>query len=402
MLRSLFERLLLSRWRGPGLRVRYWDGRDLVVGTPPSALTLHLRSPSVVRQILRNPSLGFGRAYADGRLEVEEDFQRFLRTAMTLGQGEAAALLAVARRLFRLFALPVSPARAEANARFHYDRGNDFFRLWLDPSLTYSCAYFRTEQDDLATAQTQKRELICRKLDLKPGQTLLDVGCGWGSLLFHAMERYGVRGVGVTPSRKQAAYIEAEAGRRKCADKLTLEVADWRSVRGAYDRVVSVGMYEHVGRAHGREFFQAWSRWLKPGGTSVLHTIGGMVGIPADPWMGTHIFPGTYLPSLAELAAHAASVGLVVADVEDLWRHYALTLAAWSRNFARARGEIVRLTNEHFARTWWLYLNASEASFRTGRILLWQMVLTKGKRWEQSLTREGWDLSTFETYKERR
>lgn len=392
MLRSLFKRFFLSRWRGPGLRVRYWDGREAMAGKPPWTTTLHIRSPSVLRGMLRNPSLGFGHAYVDGRLEVEGDWQRFLQTAFTLGEGEIAAPLAAAWRLFRLLPRPVSPARAEANARFHYDVGNEFFQAWLDPSLTYSCAYFRTEQDDLATAQAQKRELICRKLDLKPGQTLLDVGCGWGSLLFHAMERYGVTGIGVTPSRAQAAYVETEAKRRKCADKLTLHVADWRSVDGTYDRVVSVGMYEHVGRVHGREFLRKWGGWLKPGGTSVLHTIGAMAGIPADPWMGAYIFPGTYLPSLAELAAHAASAGLVVADVENLWRHYALTLAAWSRNFAHARNAVVRMTDEQFFRTWWLYLNSAEASFRTGRILLWQMVLTKGKRWEQPLTREGWVL----------
>ncbi len=392
MTRTLFERAVLPSWHGPGLRIRYWDGREVTAGPSPVALTLHVRSPSVLWQAARNPSLGFGRAYADGRLTLDGDLQTFLQAAFTLPGGGGLSPLATLSRLLRLLPRATPPARAEANARFHYDRGNDFFALWLDPSLTYSCAYFRTEQDDLATAQEQKRELLCRKLDLARGQTLLDVGCGWGSLLFHAIERYGVRGIGVTPSREQARYVEEEARRRGLADRLTLHVADWRTIGGAYDRVVSVGMYEHVGRAHGREFHERWARWLKPGGTSVLHTIGTMESTPVDPWLNEHIFPGGYLPSLTELASHAATAGLIVADVENLWRHYALTLAAWSKAFWAHRDEILRMTNERFFRTWWLYLNASEAAFRTGRILLWQVVLTHGKRAEQPLTRERWDL----------
>lgn len=410
MLRALFERTFLSHWTGPSLCLRYWDGREIVVGSPPAQMTLHLRAPSVFWQILRNPSLGFGDAYIDGRLAFEGDLQKFLQAVTRL-----ATELEGFRRLFSTLIQPFSPRaslrQAEMNARFHYDRGNAFFKLWLDPSLTYSCAYFLDEQDDLGTAQAQKRELICRKLDLAPGMTLLDVGCGWGSLLFHAIERYGVRGVGINPSREQARYIEEEARRRGLADRLTLHIADWRAIVGTYDRVVSVGMYEHVGRTHGRAFHEKWSGWLKPGGVSLLHTIGAMESVAPDPWITKHIFPGGYLPALAELASHAAAAGLIVADVENLWRHYALTLAAWSRNFDRNKEQILRFFEDaggirgvkaprealaewgaQMYRTWWLYLNGSEAAFRAGRILLWQLVLTKGKREAQPLTRQGWDL----------
>lgn len=392
MIRILFERAVRSRWRGPEVVVRYWDGRVFRVGTPPTVATLVVRSPTVLWGILANPSLGFGRAYADGRLEVEGDLQQFFRAVHAQATSGVLDVLESLRRRLRKLPRRTPPARAVANARFHYDAGNEFFKLWLDQSLTYSCAYFRTEQDDLATAQEQKRELICRKLELAPGQTLLDVGCGWGSLLFHAIERYGVRGVGITPSREQAEYVEAEVKRRGLGEKFTLRVADWRTVGGTYDRVVSVGMYEHVGQPHGQEFFQRWNAWLKPGGVSVLHTIGAMTGIPANPWFAENIFPGTYLPSLAGLARHAADAGLIMTDVENLWRHYALTLAAWLKNFAASRQKILYLTNERLTRTWWLYLNAAEASFRTGRILLWQTVLTKGKRPEQPLTRDRWVL----------
>lgn len=402
VLRGFFERAFLSHWTGLGLRLRYWDGREVTVGAPPAQMTLHLRSPSVFWQILRNPSLGFGNAYIDGRLTFEGDLQAFLQAVTRLAT-ELEGPWRLFSTLIQPLVLRTPPRRAEMNARFHYDKGNAFFRLWLDPSLTYSCAYFRTEQDDLTTAQEQKRELICRKLELKPGMTLLDVGCGWGSLLFHAIERYGVRGIGVNPSREQARHIEEEARRRGLADQLTLHVADWRALGGTYDRVVSVGMYEHVGRAHGRAFHEKWSGWLKPGGVSLLHTIGAMDSIAPDPWITEHIFPGGYLPALAELASHAAAAGLIVADVENLWRHYALTLAHWSKNFAAAREQILRMATdgtsaealaeaERFVRTWWLYLNGSEAAFRVGRIHLWQLILTKGKRPDQPLTRQGWDL----------
>lgn len=391
LLQSQFERVFLRRWQARGVRVRFWDGREVTAGEPPEVATVEIREPSVLWAMLRSPSLGFGRAYADGRLEVLGDLEAFLEAAqVALGRsnGRPAGLGA---RLLRTLVTPrTSSVRAEANARFHYDTGNEFFGLWLDPSMSYSCAYFRSEDDDLATAQTQKLDLICRKLDLAPGQTLLDVGCGWGALLFHAMERYGVRGVGVTPSRQQAEHVRSEASRRGLADRLALEVCDWRRVRGRFDRVVSVGMYEHVGRRHGREFFQRWRDLLHPDGVSLLHTIGAMGPQAPDPWTVQHIFPGGYVPSLSELAGHAASAGLVIADVENLWRHYALTLRAWARNFAAARQTILQRTDERFVRTWWLWLNGAEAGFRAGRLQLWQILLTPGKSPRQPLTRAAW------------
>ena len=151
--------------------------------------------------------------------------------------------------------------------------------------------------DDLATAQQQKLELVCRKLDLKPGLDLLDMGCGWGSLLFYAVERYGVHGIGVTPSRRQAEWIRAEASRRGIARCVTVLGVDWRSVHGTFDRVVSVGMFEHVGKAYGRSFLRQWRRWLEPGGISLLHTIGKMAATGPDPWIQRNIFPGGYLPA---------------------------------------------------------------------------------------------------------
>lgn len=394
MLRTLFERFVLRQWQTPALLLRYWDGQEQRVGQGDPAVTVTFHSPAVLRQILWNPSLGFGRAYTDGRLIIEGDLQALLRGIFGIGAQVHDTLLARSLNwLLHLVHGRWNAQSAEGNARFHYDIGNDFFRLWLDASMTYSCAYFRTEQEPLESAQTNKRELLCRKLDLQPGQTLLDVGCGWGALLFHAIERYGVHGVGITPSREQAAFIETEAKRRGLSDRLTLQVMDWRKLTGTYDRVVSVGMYEHVGRAHAPAFFQKWRSWLRPDGVSVLHTIGGMESVPPDPWIDENIFPGGYVPPLSALATHAAHSGLFVADVENLWRHYVLTLAAWARNYDAARDTIIRTRGERFFRTWWLYLNASQAAFATGRLCLWQLLLTPSKRATHPLTRDLWSLS---------
>lgn len=393
MLRAFLEAFLRSHWAGNGVRLRYWDGHEIHIGTPPHDTTITIHMPSVLWGMAINPALEFGRAYVDGRVTVDGDLQQFLRDTSSLGAtGRTASWTRFVNGLLAQLQARSRRSRAEANARFHYDTGNEFFKLWLDPSMTYSCAYFRTEQDSLETAQTQKRELICRKLDLQAGQTMLDVGCGWGALLFHAIENYGVRGTGITASREQAAYVQKEAERRKIADRLTLHVGDYERVGGAFDRVASVGMYEQVGKEHGRAFFQKWRSWMKPDGISLLHTIGGLEELPPDPWIDEYIFPGGYIPALHELATHAAAAGLIVMDMENLWRHYALTLAAWCRNFDAARPHIVQMNGERFARIWWLYLNAAQAAFATGRLLLWQFVLTPGKQPAQLLTRERWVL----------
>lgn len=395
-LRPLFHRRFFARWQTPPIAVRYWDGCHAEFGLGAPVAQIDFRCPSVLADMLVDPSSGFGDAYVDGRLQVEGDLQSMLRAAFA---AKALDNLPGADWLWYRLRHPLailSRRRATANARFHYDLGNEFFGQWLDSSMTYSCAYFRRADDDLETAQRQKRELICRKLHLKPGLRLLDVGCGWGSLLFDAIEHYGIDAVGVTPSRQQAAWIRREAARRGIAARLTLHVTDWRSVDGTYDRVVSVGMFEHVGKAYGRSFLRKWRQWLRPGGISVLHTIGHMNCQSPDRWIERNIFPGGYLPTLSEIANHVARAGLVIADVENLWRHYALTLDRWVTNFHEAQSTLEAMTDEKFIRMWRLYLGASEAAFAAGRCQLWQLVLAADKQAPLSLTREPWSLENRE------
>jgi len=390
LFRPIFERRCAAIWQETPVEIRYWDGRRFQTGQGPPRVTMELRDPAVLLALLADPSLGFGNSYTDGRLRIDGDLQALLGESFQHAfWKQPAGMSTRTRKWLRYFKnLPILRGQAVRNARHHYDQGNVFFRRWLDPSMSYSCAYFRTPEDDIQQAQTQKLELICRKLRLQPEQSLLDVGCGWGALLFHAIEHYGVHGVGVTPSRQQSEFIRAEAERRGIGDRLTLHTADWREITGRYDRVVSVGMFEHVGKAcHGR-FLRRWREWLKPGGVSLLHTIGTMHALPPDPWIERNIFPGGYLPSLGEITRHASSSKLLVADLENLWQHYDLTLARWIENFGMARDELEKMTSESFARMWWLYLHASRAAFRTGRCHLWQLILTSDKTAPHPLTRD--------------
>jgi len=387
MLRGRFERLL-AHWEGPALRVRYWDGTERIFGVPPAVFTVTIRNPRVLLALAARPSLAFGEAYMRGELEVEGDLAQFIGSIPEYAR--RGVVLPLFSFLVRLVALARTISREQAvrNARHHYDVGNAFYRLWLDPTLTYSCAFFRTSGDDLATAQQQKLEYLCRKLHLERGQTLLDIGCGWGSLLFHAVERYGVSATGITPSEEQCRFVQSEIERRGLQGRCAVRLLEWRECEGTYDRVVSVGMFEHVGRAHYRAFLQMWQRLLKRDGVSVLHTIGGMRETPTDPWIRTYIFPGAELPSLGAIVRSVADANLDIRDVENLRSHYALTLEAWSRAFQEHLRDVVKMYGEAFARMWWLYLQGTLAGFRSGGLCLWQIILTKDQTVSLPLTRE--------------
>lgn len=388
---NLILKKLHGTWHGPPIAVEV-KGHTYALGEGSAKTKLIVKNPAALRRLPISPSLAFGEAYMNGDVIVEGNLMDILE-----GFSQSKARFSHLPRLLGplLRGFPISPQRAVQNAQHHYDIGNDFYALWLDKTRTYSCAYFLNQDDDLDTAQQQKLDLICRKARLQAGHTLLDIGCGWGSLMFHAVKKYGVHATGITPATQQADFIEAKARQAGLLDKIKVIRGDWRrlvprsSPSGeGYDRVISIGMFEHVGLRQYNQFFRLWRSLLADDGVSLLHTIGRMSPGIGDPWINQYIFPGGYLPALSHLATGAAKHNLIVADLENLWQHYDFTLQRWHENFERHVPEITSMFDEKFVRMWRLYLLGSLSMFRWGGIHLWQVVLLPGKHSPWPLNRE--------------
>lgn len=369
---------LQKYWPRPAVRVAVED-LCYTLGQGQVAAEIIIHRPTLLWRLWRCPSLAFGESYMKGDIEVRGHLLDVLEGFYCAWPGIASEWHNRMTEWCHSLSWRNSRRQAISNARHHYNIGNDFYKLWLDPTLTYSCAYFLHEDDDLATAQQQKLEVVCQKACLRPGKTLLDIGCGWGSLLFHAARHHGVLAVGVTPVKAQADYIEAEARRQRLGDQVRVICGDWRDVTGRFDRIISIGMFEHVGLKQYPAFFRRWHELLMDGGLSVLHTIGRMKPQPVDPWIRRYIFPGGYLPALTQITSHVAGADLWVGDIENLHLHYARTLSCWSERFQAVRDRVVSMYDESFARMWWLYLQGAEAGFRWGDLQLWQVVLMKDK-----------------------
>jgi cyclopropane-fatty-acyl-phospholipid synthase len=270
---------------------------------------------------------------------------------------------------------------ASANVRHHYDLSNDFYRLWLDKDMHYSCAYFISEDDTLEQAQQNKLRHIAAKLDLKPGQRVLDIGCGWGGMALYLAAVADVEVIGVTLSKEQLALAQKRARERGLDKRVRFELMDYRHVQGPFDRIVSVGMFEHVGVQYFAEYFGAISRLLKDDGIALVHSIGRKAGPgQTGAWIRRYIFPGGYSPALSETLAAVERSGLWVTDIEILRLHYARTLAEWERRFQSHRQVISGMMDERFCRMWEFYLIASELSFSHGKHMNFQLQLTKNAR----------------------
>ena len=336
---------------------------------------IRIRHPDTIPRILARGSLGLGESYMDGWWDCErldEFIARVLRARLDEKVGRAGLMLAALKaRLLNL----QSERRAWQVGREHYDLGNDLFERMLDPLMTYSCGYW-AQADDLARAQEAKLDLICRKLGLQPGMTLLDIGCGWGSLMRFAATHFGAHCVGLTISRQQAQW-----GAERCAGlPVRFELADYRAFNadGAqrFDRVASVGMFEHVGHKNYGDYFAAAHRSLADDGLFLLHTIGKRRSHTAiDPWIEKYIFPNGSLPSVAELAA-ACEERFVVEDWHNFGADYDRTLMAWHARFEAAWPQLRARLPERFYRMWRYYLLACAGSFRARCNQLWQVVLS--------------------------
>ena len=283
----------------------------------------------------------------------------------------------------RLQTVPTNIQNSRKNVQHHYDVGNDFYQYFLDSTMTYSCGYQRKETDTLEQLQLQKYELICKKLALKSGESLIDIGCGWGGMLIYAAENYGVSGTGITLSVEQAALAKKRIEQKGLKDKIKIEIADYREIKGQYDKFVSIGMFEHVGKDSFTTFMQKASELLAPSGVGLLHTISTQAKKERlGPWVAKYIFPGGYLPQLHELTQELWAAKLTVAHCENLKPHYAETLKRWAENFNENREEIASLGtkyDERFRRMWYLYLQSSETSFRYGSLGVHQLLFFKGR-----------------------
>jgi cyclopropane-fatty-acyl-phospholipid synthase len=274
------------------------------------------------------------------------------------------------------------------NVSHHYDRGNDFYQLYLDESMTYSCAYFRDGNDSLEAAQQQKYEHICRKLQLREGETLLDIGCGWGGMLIYAAKHYGTKGVGYTLSREQAEYARRLIREIGLEASVEILLDDYRHITGQFDKFVSIGMFEHVGKSRILTFMKQVKMLLKPGGVGLLHTIGKERKTPSDGWTMKYIFPGGYIPVLDHVIKVMGKSGFVPMDIENLRLHYAATLNRWAQRFEANANKIESMFDDKFVRMWRMYLNGSAAAFRNGDLRLYQILFTKGLNNQFPLTRE--------------
>ena len=339
---------------------------------------IQIYDDDVFERILSQGSLGFGEAYMDGLWEataLDELFCRLLRAnlgAHLVGRARLRLGLEIVRQsVFNL----QSCARAFQVAQEHYDIGNDVFEAMLDPTMSYSCGYWK-EAANLEEAQRHKLDLICRKLNLQPGETLLDIGCGWGGLAQYAATNYGVRVTGVTVSEQQQ-----KLGSERCAGlPVTIELSDYRELTGRYDKIASVGMFEHVGPKNYPVFFKTVSRLLNEDGLFLLHTIGADSSAPAaDPWLDKYIFPNGKLPAAKDIAASLEG-RFIIEDWHNFGQDYDRTLMAWWAKFHAAWPRLEHRYDRRFYRMWKYYLMCCAGYFRTRKGQLWQLVLTQQSR----------------------
>ena len=378
--------------------VHFWDGSKELYGSGHKKFVLKINKKEIVSRILAEGNLGFGEEYMKGNIEVEGDLQELMQFGNSEVYRSIRFPIREKARLIRDFiTMRCTVANAKKNIGRHYDISNDFYKLWLDDTLTYSCAYFENVSDTLKGAQLGKYEHICRKLRLKRGDKLVDIGCGWGGMMIYAAKNYGVKSVGCTLSEKQYEYAVNAVENEGLQDKIKIHLKDYREIEGQFDKFVSIGMLEHVGKEFYPDFFAAAKRLLKPGGTGVLHHIGTIEDRPTDPWIVKYIFPGGWLPTLPIVLDMMNKHGFAYYDIEDLRMHYAKTLDCWIANFEN-RIEAVRslmldnLGNQdkvrEFVLMWRLYLNGSSAAFKYGTNRLYQIVFSNGLKNDLPLTRK--------------
>jgi cyclopropane-fatty-acyl-phospholipid synthase len=374
--------------------VTYWDGTSDRFGIGPARFTLTVHDQNILSGLYDDYEIALADAYVNGQWDVDGDL------------GEIVSLASAT--LTRLQSLPIDNivglfrrlngeskhrtlGHQKNDVQRHYDIGNDFYKLWLDDSLTYSCAYFQKPTDTLEQAQVQKIDHALKKLRLKPDETLIDIGSGWGALTRRAASKYGVRAVGITLSKEQYSFSCDTLHAQDLEEKCDVQLIDYQSLarKGVqFDKIASVGMIEHVGKPHLEEFSKSTAKLLKPGGLALLHFITSPKEGPLCTWMDKYIFPGAYLPTISEMISHLSAQNFRILDVENLRTHYQMTLDHWSERFEQKVPEITNMFDEHFVRMWRLYLRGCSVSFREGFVEIHQVLVSNGNTNQIPITRD--------------
>jgi len=374
--------------------VNYWDGESKKFCSgekqkPDFKITFNKKLD--LNEIRKQPQLKLGEYYMKGDIELEGSLRDFFKQAVLNISDLDEKFKGYHTNSFWNRQKESSFDEQKQGIQKHYELGNDFFRLWQDETMTYSCAYFKSKGDDLKQAQLQKNDHILKKLNLNPQERLLDIGCGWGSLAIRAAKIYDVDVLGITLSQKQVDGARKKVAELGLEEKIKIKKQDFRDLaelNKKFDKIVSIGMFEHVGKEHIPEYFDSIDKMLVPGGLSLLHTITHLKEQPTNAWLEKYIFPWGYIPSLREIVWQLPENNFHLLDVEDIGFHYSLTAEHWADNYEKVTEQVREKFDDEFVRMWRLFLAGVVVSFRYTGISVHQLLFSKGKNIELPLTRE--------------
>jgi cyclopropane-fatty-acyl-phospholipid synthase len=354
-----------------------WDGQEVAPSATQPVARILVRDRAALLKLIANPDLQFGEMYSAGRIDVEGSLLEVVEALYRARSNSASGRLRQALLNWVNRPRPNDLLHARQNIHHHYDIGNDFYRLWLDEQMIYTCAYFPDAAATLEQAQIAKLDHVCRKLGLKPGDRVVEAGCGWGALALHMARHYGVQVRAYNIAKEQLAYARERARREGLDARVEYIEGDFREIEAKCDAFVSVGMLEHVGVAHYRALGAVIDRCLAANGRGLIHSIGTNRPAPLNPWIERHIFPGAYPPSLGQMMGILEPAHFSVLDVENLRMHYARTLEHWLQRFETALPQVTDMFGDSFVRLWRLYLAGSLGAFATGQLQLFQVVFAR-------------------------